>query len=121
PTTGGGNALFLRYESFREYVRYYPVNTVILALLVLVHVGFGIASAFYDVPAHHLKQAFGGFVKSPEHGVIPEYWRYISSIFLHADFGHLLFSGFALFVFAPPLERFIGHMRYGVLFLFAGI
>lgn len=113
--------MFIRYESFREYIRYYPVNTVILALLVLIHIGFAIAAARYNVPVDILKQVFGGFVLSPRDGIVPEYWRYISSIFLHANVAHLLFNGFALFVFAPPLERFLGPVRYAVLFLFSGI
>ncbi|HZG76325.1 MAG TPA: rhomboid family intramembrane serine protease [Paenibacillus sp.] len=113
--------MFLRYESFREYIRYYPVNTTILAVCVAAHVGFAIAAAVYDIPAEILKQVFGGFVMSPQDGVVPEYWRYVSSAFLHADFGHLLFNGFAIFVFAPPLERALGPMRYAVLFLFSAV
>lgn len=113
--------MFLRYESFREYVRYYPVNTALLALVILVHVGFAIASAVYNVPVQSLKMVYGGFVRFPSEGIFPEFWRYISSVFMHNDFGHLLFNGFAIFVFAPPLERVLGGFRYGVLFLFSGI
>ncbi len=113
--------MFLRYESFREYIRYYPVNTTILVLCVAVHVGFAVAAVVYDVPADILKRLFGGFVKIPSEGVIPEYWRYVSSAFMHADFGHLLFNGFAIFVFAPPLERALGRFRYAVLFLFSAV
>jgi len=113
--------MFLRYESFREYIRYYPVNTVILTILVAAHVGFAIAASMYGVSANELKQVYGGFLKVPEYGIIPEYWRYVTSAFLHADFGHLLFNGFAIFVFAPPLERALGPMRYAFLFLFAAV
>jgi len=111
--------LFLRYESFREYVRYYPVNTIILALLVIIHIGFAAAEWIYDVPGWLLKAVYGGFIK--ERNFNPEFWRYVSSVFLHANFGHLLFNAFAVFVFAPPLERTIGHFRYLVLFLFSGV
>ncbi|WP_309120173.1 rhomboid family intramembrane serine protease [Paenibacillus sp.] len=113
--------MFLRYESFREYIRFYPVNTIILAICVAAHVGFAVAASAYGVPASILKQIFGGFLKIPAEGVVPEYWRYVSSAFLHADFGHLLFNGFAIFVFAPPLERALGPMRYAVLFLFSAV
>lgn len=113
--------MFLRYESFREYIRSYPVNTVVLALIVLIHLGFAFAGWTYGVPASALKQLYGGFLKLPQFGVEPELWRYVTSVFLHGDFGHLLFNGFAVFVFAPPLERALGHFRYGFLFLFAGV
>jgi len=113
--------MFVRYESFKEYIRFYPVNTAILTLIVLAHLGFAAISAVLDVPAGALKQAYGGFVLAPSHGVVPEYWRYVSSVFLHANFGHLLFNAFAVFVFAPPLERALGVVRYAALFLFSGI
>jgi len=111
--------LFLRYESFREYVCFYPVNTAILAAIVVAHAGFAIAGYVSGVPAYALKQVYGGFLKGP--GFEPEYWRYLSSVFLHGDFGHLLFNAFAVFVFAPPLERVLGRFRYAFLFLFSGL
>ncbi|GGN91311.1 hypothetical protein GCM10010969_02860 [Saccharibacillus kuerlensis] len=48
-------------------------------------------------------------------------WRYLTSVFLHGNFGHLLFNCFALLVFLPPLERLLGHIRYAVLYLVSGI
>ena len=50
-----------------------------------------------------------------------EWWRYFSSIFLHAGFSHLLFNSFALVVFAPPMERLLGSVRYGLLYLGSGV
>lgn len=50
-----------------------------------------------------------------------EWWRYFSSIFLHAGFSHLLFNSFALVVFAPPMERLLGSIRYGLLYLGSGV
>jgi rhomboid protease GluP len=113
--------MFLRYENFREYIRYYPVNTAILAVLVTVHAGFELFSFINEIPVYVLKQLFGGFLKVPEEGIVPEYWRYIASVFMHADFGHLLFNAFSVFVFAPPLERLLGPLRYAALFLFSGV
>lgn len=116
-----GDMMFIRYESFREYIRFYPVNTVILAIIVLTHIGFAIWSAATGVPVDILKVVYGAFYLNAELGIVPEYWRYVTSVFLHADFGHLLFNAFAVFVFAPPLERALGPVRYSALFLFSGI
>jgi rhomboid protease GluP len=113
--------MFVRYESFREYIRYYPVNTVFLALIIIVHLVFALWSALSGIPVDALKIEHGAFVRSAEYNIVPEYWRYVSSVFLHADLGHLIFNAFALFVFAPPLERVLGALRYVVLFLFSGI
>jgi membrane associated rhomboid family serine protease len=46
-------------------------------------------------------------------------WRLITSEFLHSTsfIPHLLFNMYALFVFGPPLERFLGKARYLALYL----
>lgn len=113
--------MFIRYENFRQYIRFYPVNTIILFLIIAVHLGFAAASLVTGIPADDLKIVFGAFVILDREGIVPEFWRYITSIFLHSGFGHLLSNAFAIFVFAPPLERALGAFRYSVLFLLSGI
>lgn len=46
-------------------------------------------------------------------------WRLITSAFLHStDFiPHLLLNMYALFIFGPPLERFLGRLRFLALYL----
>ncbi len=46
-------------------------------------------------------------------------WRLITSAFLHSTsfIPHLLFNMYALFVFGPALERFLGRARYLALYL----
>jgi membrane associated rhomboid family serine protease len=108
--------IFLRYESLREYLRYYPVTSAILALNLLVFL------ADLVLEGRPLFEA-GAFVQHPvfdRYGLL-EPWRYVTSIFLHAGWEHLLFNAFSILVFAPPLERLIGHFRYAVFWLLAGI
>jgi membrane associated rhomboid family serine protease len=53
-----------------------------------------------------------------------EPWRLITSVFLHSTsllFIHLLFNMYALFIFGPPLERFLGRIRYLALYLIGGL
>ena len=50
-----------------------------------------------------------------------EPWTFITSIFLHADFIHLLFNLFALFFFGIYLERIIGNGSFASLFIVSGI
>jgi membrane associated rhomboid family serine protease len=107
--------IFLRYENFREYLRYYPVTSAILALNLLVFLA--------DLALDGRLFAAGAFFQHPviDRYGLSEPWRYVTSIFLHADWEHLLFNAFAILVFAPPLERLIGHFRYAVFYLLAGI
>lgn len=51
-------------------------------------------------------------------------WRLLTSMFLHSTgsllFVHLLFNMYALFVFGPALERFLGRVRFLALYLVGG-
>jgi membrane associated rhomboid family serine protease len=52
-----------------------------------------------------------------------EPWRLITSMFLHSTsllFIHLLFNMYALFIFGPALERFLGRVRFLALYLIGG-
>jgi membrane associated rhomboid family serine protease len=50
-----------------------------------------------------------------------EYWRLVTSLFLHAGPVHLLFNLFALYVLGVPLERSIGSLRFCASYLIAGL
>ncbi|MBY0442339.1 MAG: rhomboid family intramembrane serine protease [Mycobacteriaceae bacterium] len=43
-------------------------------------------------------------------------YRLASSAFLHYSMTHLLFNMWALFVVGPPLERWLGRLRFGALY-----
>ncbi|OYT42613.1 MAG: rhomboid family intramembrane serine protease [Candidatus Aenigmarchaeota archaeon ex4484_224] len=50
-----------------------------------------------------------------------EPWRFITSIFLHADFFHIFWNGFALLMFGNFLEARISKKDYILLFFVSGI
>jgi membrane associated rhomboid family serine protease len=45
-----------------------------------------------------------------------QYWTAITSGFVHADLGHLLFNSLTYWFFAFPLERVIGSARFVALY-----
>ncbi|MBQ4424544.1 MAG: rhomboid family intramembrane serine protease [Lachnospiraceae bacterium] len=49
-----------------------------------------------------------------------EYWRYLSSMFLHFDLEHLVGNMLALFVIGAILEKGLGHIRTVVIYLLSG-
>lgn len=49
-----------------------------------------------------------------------QYWTAISSGFVHADLGHLLFNSITYWFFAFPLQRLIGSPRFLALY-FVGL
>jgi rhomboid protease GluP len=49
-----------------------------------------------------------------------EYWRFITSAFLHIGFLHILVNGFCLWELGRPLERLYGTAQFGFTYLIAG-
>lgn len=50
-----------------------------------------------------------------------EYYRLLTSIFLHAGIFHLLCNMYSLYVIGPQTESFYGKLKYLFIFLFSGI
>jgi rhomboid protease GluP len=49
-----------------------------------------------------------------------EWWRFITPMFLHIGFLHLLMNSMALYYLGPLVERIYGNIRFLFLYLFAG-
>ena len=50
-----------------------------------------------------------------------EWWRAVTSMFLHASFAHVGFNMWALYLFGPALERRYGSVPFSALYLAAGL
>lgn len=50
-----------------------------------------------------------------------EYWRLLTSAFLHIGVIHLVFNMYALYVIGPQLESFYGKGKYLIIYLFSAI
>ncbi|MGV0806233.1 rhomboid family intramembrane serine protease [Mycolicibacterium setense] len=50
-----------------------------------------------------------------------EYYRLVTSMFLHYGAMHLLFNMWALYVVGPPLEQWLGRLRFGTLYALSGL
>jgi rhomboid protease GluP len=107
--------IFLRRETFRQYIRFYPVTSLILGIFLVLFFAMEWVESSTSVET---LVDFGAMYSMQ--GESHEWWRYISAAFLHIGFQHLLFNGFALYVFAPPLERLLGSWHYAGFFLIAG-
>lgn len=106
--------IFLRYENFRSYLRNYPGTATLIAINLIVFVISQLSESLYNYGMFFTIPGFDTFG-------LTEPWRYITSQFLHADFGHLFFNMFALLVFAPPLEYLLKTFRYLVFYVLCGI
>ncbi|MGI2328893.1 rhomboid family intramembrane serine protease [Planococcus sp. YIM B11945] len=105
--------MFLRTESFSQYIRMYPVVSALIGINVLIHIlswipALGVPIINYGV----------GWNQGISEG---EWWRFITPVFLHSGFAHLLFNMFSLFLFGPELERLTGKVRFFTIYILAGL
>lgn len=121
--------LFVRTENLRSYIRLYPVNSAILLICIVFFVVMTLSGGTSD---SETLLRFGAFISPfPDSewrqysvdlwGGSLDFIRFVTSIFIHIGFSHLLFNGFSIFVFAPELERLFGHIRYAIFFIVTGI
>ncbi|MCS7124022.1 MAG: rhomboid family intramembrane serine protease [Candidatus Bathyarchaeota archaeon] len=62
----------------------------------------------------------GGFV--PSLIAMPnQLYRIFSSMFLHADFFHILFNMYFLYLFGRAVEEALGKLRFLILYIFSGV
>ncbi|WP_084552214.1 rhomboid family intramembrane serine protease [Bacillus cihuensis] len=106
--------MFIRTESFRQYLSYYPLVTTLIALTIFLF----LLDLLPILPEGFLFEKGLGINLYISSG---EWWRLITPIFLHSSFSHLLFNCFALAIFGPPLERLLGSLKFTFFFLITGI
>jgi len=105
--------MFIRRENFKQYIRLYPVVSSLIAINLIVYLltlipGFGRNLLYMGMSVNALI-AQG------------EWWRIITSMFLHLGFTHVLFNMFSLFLFGPELEKIAGKMRFLTIYFLADI
>jgi membrane associated rhomboid family serine protease len=66
----------------------------------------------------HIYRSFALVPVAVAHG---EWWRLVSSTFLHYNLLHIAFNMWALYVIGVPLEQMLGRLRFLVLYFLAGI
>jgi membrane associated rhomboid family serine protease len=90
--------------------------TVTLALIALNVVAFGWE---YVAGTDAVTQAWA--MIPGRVALFDEYYRMFSSMFLHYGLLHIGFNMLVLWMLGPQLEQILGHVRFGVLYLVAGL
>ncbi|WP_313428960.1 rhomboid family intramembrane serine protease [Siminovitchia terrae] len=106
--------MFVRTESFRQFIRLYPVVTA----LVVIHIAIFLAINLPLFPQQLIFEKLAGVNVLIHMG---EYWRLVTPIFVHAAFTHLLFNSFSLVLFGPALERALGKLQFILVYLACGV
>lgn len=105
--------MFSRTENFKQYTKYYPIVSTLIAVNLILYVltllpGIGTILWENGIQVNYLI-------------LTGEWWRIFSAMFLHAGFMHVLFNMFSLYLFGPELEKIAGKARFTTIYLVAGI
>ena len=57
-----------------------------------------------------------GWLFGPDIHISHQYWRLVTSGFLHDGFAHILFNMIFLYIMGPMLEQVIGRLYFGVVY-----
>lgn len=84
--------------------------------LIIINVLFFIAK--YSIPQYNLDTLFDlHYFSNPNF----KYWQLVTSIFMHADIGHLFFNMLGLYFFGTALEQLWGRDKFLFFYFSAGI
>jgi rhomboid protease GluP len=62
-----------------------------------------------------------GAKSNPEIYQLGQYWRLITSMFLHIGVAHLLFNNYALWIIGQEMEKLYGSARFAVIYTLTGL
>ncbi len=99
-------------QHFKSYPAVVCLITMNLAAFLLLPIAVG--SKYASNPVH-FGANYGPLTLSGE------WWRLVSSIFVHIELLHLLGNMVVLWLLGSRLERAIGSLRFLIVFLFCGI
>jgi rhomboid protease GluP len=106
--------MFTRSESFKEFIRLYPIVSSIIAIHIIIFL-LTILPVF---PNSWFIEQFSGINLYIWEGQL---WRLITPLFMHSGFSHLLFNSFSIVLFGPALERILGRSRFLFVYLTTGV
>src|SRR4051794_5437398 len=89
------------------------IGANVLVYLVTVAQGFGINS-----PGGKLFNSWDLYGPAVAAG---DWWRLITAAFLHANIVHIGFNMLAIGWLGPPVERYVGHLRYLGFYIVSGL
>ncbi|HXR04315.1 MAG TPA: rhomboid family intramembrane serine protease [Verrucomicrobiae bacterium] len=109
---------YMRQPVYRDRPRM-PQMSFTIALLIVNAVVFLIECAVYGYPLQFpIDSYFALSVEGLEHGCV---WQLLTYQFMHAGVLHILFNGWAIYVFGHAIEETIGGKKFLTLFLTGGV
>lgn len=94
-----------------------PKKPIVTKMLVITNIVIHLLSVLFDCH-NELIIFFSNWPLGIRNG---EFYRLITSAFLHADIFHLLFNCYALYVIGNQIESFMGRTKFLIIYLFSAL
>lgn len=104
-------------DRLRDYSKKYPVTSILLLIMVIYFIIISLNGGTNNVQA---LIRFGALYP-PLIKEFNQYYRLFTAIFIHIGIMHLLFNGYALYLFGTQLESLMGHGKFLLFFLLTGL
>ncbi|WP_019244130.1 MULTISPECIES: rhomboid family intramembrane serine protease [Bacillus] len=106
--------MFIRKESFKQFIKMYPVVTSIIGINMVVFILANLPLISNDLIISKML-GINLYIKEGQ------LWRLLTPIFLHSSLIHFIFNTFALIIFGPAIEQMIKSFRFFLLYVVSGI
>ena len=104
-------------NKIRSYYKNSPVTFAFLAIIITYFIVITLNGGTTDSETLvRFGALFPPYVKEYN-----QYYRLITSIFIHIGVAHLFFNAYALYIFGTQIERLLGSFKYVLFFLLTGI
>lgn len=117
PHSGYPNAGRTRHSQITDNLPFTVVNTTIIVLNIIVYMITHFTSAFGGQTQMYFKGALSWYYVIDK----KEYYRILTSMFMHADWSHIFNNMLVLLFVGGNLERVTGKLRYFLIYFGSGI
>jgi len=110
---------FARILEGKVVVTWWLVGSTVLMWFAALIVGLGLGFKSTELGPDSL--VFYTGMKVNRYVADGQWWRLLSSMWVHLGFAHIAFNAYGLYVLGPILEKFYGARRYFALYLASGL
>jgi len=104
------------YSIIKSYILNHPVTSLLLLVNTIMVLMVLITGRFDTVTLVKLGGIVPALVK-----VEGEYYRLVAAMFLHGSIFHFLMNGLVLFYIGGFVERYLGYLKFFILYMVSGI
>jgi len=110
-------------QRFNRAVLAVTPHTYVTTALVITNllVFFGLLGLSLSPVGDYAARLQDGAINAATLTLNGEWWRLVTSLFLHANLPHLAFNLWALWNIGRQCERLIGNLTFGILYLLCGL